>query len=122
MSASPNTGSWLTMTPHGKPQRLAAAASSGDAEQVMASAGRASAPGLAGSSFPVPVQTGLSAAPPGPAPQTRQSPPDQAQGRRRCKWRRLKVTNSGIFPQLPADSGVRLKPRARPPASPRPGK
>jgi hypothetical protein len=83
MSASPNTGSWLSMTPHGKPQRLAASASSGEAERVMAPAGRTSAPGLAGSSFPALVQTGLPAAPPGPAPQTRQNPPEQAPGRRR---------------------------------------
>jgi len=47
-------------------------------------AGRMSAPGLAGSSFPAPARTGPSAAPPGPAaPRAQQNPPDQAQGRRR---------------------------------------
>jgi hypothetical protein len=54
------------------------------AERVMAPAGRTSAPGLAGSSFPARAQSGLPAAPPGPASsRTRQRPPDQAPGRRR---------------------------------------
>jgi len=68
---------------NGKPQRLAAAASGDEGERVMAPADRASAPGFADSSFPARVQTGLSAAPAGPAPQARQNPPDQAPGRRR---------------------------------------
>jgi hypothetical protein len=49
-----------------------------------APAGRTSAPGLAGRSFPAHVQTGPSAAPPGPAARpARRNPPDHAQGRRR---------------------------------------
>ena len=67
-----------------KPQRLAAAASSGATERVTAPASRTSAPGLAGSSFPAPVQTRPSASPPGLVPRpARQNPPDRPQRRRR---------------------------------------
>jgi hypothetical protein len=55
-----------------------------EAERAKAPAGRASAPGLAGSSFPAHVQTGPATAPSGAAiSRARQHPSDQAQGRRR---------------------------------------
>jgi hypothetical protein len=79
---------WATPGKHGTADRatgqLTPPAGRDEAERHNAPASRTSAPGLAGSSFPAPVQTGPSAAPPGPAARrARQSPPDQAQGRRR---------------------------------------
>ena len=56
------------------------------AERAKAPAARTPAPQLAGSSFPVPVQTGSSAVPPGPdLRRAQQNPSDQAEGRRRSR-------------------------------------
>jgi hypothetical protein len=80
---------WATSGKDGTADRAAAGrtaspASRDEAERVKVPADRTSAPRLAGSSFPTHVQTGLSAAPPGPAPRrARQNPSDRTQGRRR---------------------------------------